>query len=271
MPRAPLTAVEDSVLLVQLTDSHLFAEADGKLLGMNTGDSLARVVELAIDEQPRIDLILATGDLSQDGTVASYQRFRRIAERIEAPARWCPGNHDELAAMHEASRGSSLMEPVLEIGAWRVVMLDTLVAGSVFGMLRSEQLELLEQALTEAPHHHHLICLHHHPVSIGSRWMDAIGLRNPEALFEVLDRHSNVRAVLWGHIHQAFDDWRNGVRLLASPSTGVQFTPQSEDFQVDCAAPGYRWLRLYRDGRLETEVSRVSGIEFEIDYSVRGY
>ena len=60
MPGASLT-VEDSVLLVQLTDSHLFAEADGKLLGMNTCDSLEQVVELAIDEQPRIDLILATG------------------------------------------------------------------------------------------------------------------------------------------------------------------------------------------------------------------
>ena len=59
MPGATLTAVEDSVLLVQLTDSHLFAEADGKLLGMNTCDSLERVIELAIDEQPRIDLVLA--------------------------------------------------------------------------------------------------------------------------------------------------------------------------------------------------------------------
>ncbi|HCG40156.1 MAG TPA: 3',5'-cyclic-AMP phosphodiesterase [Pseudomonas sp.] len=271
MPGAPLTAVEDSILLVQLTDSHLFAEADGKLLGMNTCDSLERVVELAISEQPRIDLILATGDLSQDGSVASYQRFRRVAERIEAPGRWCPGNHDELAAMREACRGSALMEPVLEIGGWRVVMLDTLVAGSVFGMLRGDQLELLDRALSESPDSHHLICLHHHPVSIGSRWMDTIGLRNPEALFEVLDRHSNVRALLWGHIHQEFDHWRNGVRLLASPSTGVQFSPQSEDFQVDSVAPGYRWLRLYADGKLETAVSRVSGIEFEIDYSVKGY
>ncbi|MDA0426942.1 3',5'-cyclic-AMP phosphodiesterase [Stutzerimonas frequens] len=271
MPSAPLTAVEDSVLLVQLTDSHLFAEADGKLLGMNTCDSLKRVVELAIEEQPRIDLILATGDLSQDGSVASYQRFRQLAGRIEAPARWCPGNHDELGAMREATRGSELMEPVLEIGGWRVVMLDTLVAGSVYGMLRGDQLELLDRALGEAPERHHLVCLHHHPVSIGSRWMDSIGLRNPEALFEVLDRHDNVRALLWGHIHQAFDQSRNGVRLLATPSTGVQFTPQSEDFQVDSAAPGYRWLRLYADGRLETAVSRVSGIAFEVDYSVKGY
>ncbi len=271
MAAVPLTAEKDSVLLVQLTDSHLFAETGGKLLGMDTAESLQRVVDLVLDEQPRVDLMLATGDLSQDGSLASYERFRQLSERIGAPARWCPGNHDELAAMQQAARDSELMVPVVDIGAWRVVMLDTLVPGSVFGMLRDEQLKLLERALQQAPERPHLVCLHHHPVTIGSRWMDSIGLRNHEALFEVLDRFSCVKALLWGHIHQEFDDWRSNVRLLATPSTGVQFAPGSESFQVDTLAPGYRWLRLYADGELETGVSRVAGTDFEIDYSVKGY
>lgn len=271
MPVAPLHAEKDSVLLVQLTDSHLFAEASGRLLGMDTADSLQYVVDRVLAEQPRVDMILATGDLSQDGSVESYERFRSLCQVIPAPARWCPGNHDELAAMQQVAQGSELMTPILDIGAWRVVMLDTLVPGSVFGLLGDDQLELLEQALREAPDRHHLICLHHHPVSIGSDWMDAIGLRNREALFEIIDRHSAVRAVLWGHIHQAFDDWRNGVRLLASPSTGVQFAVGSRKFQVDRLAPGYRWLRLHADGELETGVSRVEGVDFGVDYSVQGY
>ncbi len=210
MAVAPLTAEKDSVLLVQLTDCHLFGNPGGKLLGMDTADSLQRVVDLVLAEQPGIDLVLATGDLSQDGSLASYERFRTLSERIQAPARWCPGNHDELAIMREASRDTDLMQPVLDIGAWRVVMLDTLVPGSVHGMLREDQLQLLDRALGEAPDRHHLICLHHHPVTIGSRWMDKIGLRNRDALFEVVDRHPGVKALLWGHIHQAFDAAREG-------------------------------------------------------------
>ena len=46
---APLTVENDSVLLVQLTDSHLFAEAGGKLLGMDTAESLQRVVDLVLE------------------------------------------------------------------------------------------------------------------------------------------------------------------------------------------------------------------------------
>lgn len=274
MPSSPLPTVpaaDSSVLLVQLSDSHLFATADGKLLGMDTQNSLQRVIERVLEEQPQVDLMLATGDLSQDGSLASYQRFRQLTAAIPAPARWFAGNHDELPAMRSACVGSELLEPVLELGAWRIVLLDSSVPGAVPGFLGPDQLALLERSLCEAPERPHLICFHHHPVSIGCRWMAPIGLLNPEALFAVLDRFDQVKALLWGHIHQEFDQLRNGVRLLASPSTCVQFAPGSEEFQVDNEAPGYRWLRLHADGRLETGVSRVTGIEFEIDYTIKGY
>ena len=271
MPSLPPTAADSSVLLVQLSDSHLFAEADGKLLGMDTCDSLWRVIERVLQEQPRIDLILATGDLSQDGSQASYERFRSLTAAIEAPARWLAGNHDEIPPMRAACNGSMLLEPVIDLGTWRIVMLDSSIPGAVPGFLADSQLELLEQALSEAPQRHHLICLHHHPVSIGCRWMEPIGLRNPDALFAILDRHPQARALLWGHVHQEFDQRRGDLRLLASPSTCVQFAPGSKEFQVGSEAPGYRWLRLHDDGWLETGVSRVTGIDFEVDYSVKGY
>lgn len=271
MPSLPIPSADSSVLLVQLSDSHLFAEADGKLLGMDTCDSLQRVIEQVQQEQPQIDLILATGDLSQDGSVASYERFRQLTAPIGAPCRWLAGNHDETPPMQAVCKDSELLQPVIDLGAWRIIMLDSSIPGAVPGFLADSQLELLQRALDEAPQRHHLICLHHHPVAIGCKWMDPIGLRNPDALFAILDRHPQARAVLWGHIHQEFDQPRGNLRLLASPSTCVQFAPGSEEFQVGSEAPGYRWLRLHADGTLDTGISRVTGIHFEVDYSVKGY
>ena len=83
------------VLLVQLSDSHLFAEAEGTLLGMNTRDSLRLVIERVQAEQPHIDLVIASGDLSQDGSLESYQCFAQMTACLDAPARWFAGNHDE--------------------------------------------------------------------------------------------------------------------------------------------------------------------------------
>ncbi len=261
----------DAVLLVQLSDSHLFADADVTLLGMNTRDSLQRVIDLVREQQPPVDLVLATGDLSQDGTLASYQQFRDMTAPMGAPARWLPGNHDEPQIMADAAVHSDLLEPVVDVGNWRVTLLDSAVPGSVPGYLQDQQLQLLVQALSEAPNRHHLVCLHHHPVSIGCAWMEPIGLRNPDALFAVLDRFPQVKAVLWGHVHQEIDSERNGVRLLASPSTCIQFAPGSDDFQVSDQAPGYRWLRLHADGRVETGVERVRDFAFTVDYGSNGY
>ena len=259
-------ADDGSVLLVQLTDSHLLAETDGTLLGLDTCASLQQVIGLVRAEQANIDMLLATGDLSQDGSETSYIRFRQMTDALAPHARWLPGNHDEWANMRAACVGTDLLEPVVDVGNWRVTLLDSLIPGAVPGYLENEQLALLERSLSEAPDRHHLVCLHHHPVDIGSEWMAPIGLLNPDALFAVLDRFPQVRAVLWGHVHQEVDRLRGEVRLLASPSTCVQFTPGSDEFDVDVTAPGYRWLRLHADGRLETDVSRLAGFIFQPDY-----
>lgn len=262
---------ESSVLLLQLTDSHLFAEANGTLLGLNTADSLRRVVSLATAEQPEVDLMIATGDLSQDGTLASYQRFQQMTAGIDAPQRWMAGNHDEAAVMAQQFGHTELMEQVVDIGNWRITLLDSSVSGSVPGWLADDQLRTLEASLEGAPDRHHLICLHHHPVSIDCKWMAPIGLRNAEAFWAVVDRYPQVRAVLWGHIHQHLDHERKGVRLLATPSTCVQFKPLSEAFAVDRLAPGYRWLRLHPEGQMDTGISRVADFEFSPDFGGSGY
>jgi Icc protein len=101
--------------------------------------------------------------------------------------------------------------------------------------------------------------------------MEPIGLRNPDALFAVLERFPQTRALLWGHVHQEFDQQRGGLRLMASPSTCIQFAPNSEDFGLDSLPPGYRWLRLLEDGQIETGVSRIDPSLFEVDLSGAGY
>ncbi len=259
------------VTVVQLSDSHLFASLDGRLLGMETDDSLQQVISGVVAEHSNIDLLLCTGDISQDGSNASYQRFAEMVETLDTPMRWFAGNHDERLALQQVCAHTDRLDPVYDLGAWRIILLDSSVPNKVYGMLADDQLEILEHALADAGERHVLIGLHHHPIPINSCWMDKIGLRNAADMLSIISRYSNVKAVIWGHVHQEFDQQLNGVRWLAAPSTCVQFTPQSEDFSVDDKAPGYRWLRLYDDGQLQTVVSRVENIDFEIDYSVKGY
>ena len=271
MPSVSTLTTEDPVLLVQLSDSHLFADADGSLLGLKTAQSLQQVIALVRAEQPSIDVLLATGDLAQDGSVAAYQHFRQTTHPLAAVARWLPGNHDNVQHMAAAAVQSRLMEPRVDIGNWRITLLHSNVVNKSHGYLEDNQLQLLAQSLSEAPDRHHLVCLHHHPVAVGCEWIEPIGLRNAEAFWAVIDRFPQVKAVLWGHVHQPFDQQRNGLRLLATPSTCFQFAPHSADFNVSTEAPGYRWLRLQPDGTLQTGVSRVAHFDFEPDYGAGKY
>lgn len=261
----------DSVCVVQLTDSHIFADPDARLLGLDTLASFNAVIDQALAECPEIDLVLATGDITQDGSSAAYQRFIDARARIPAPCYWIPGNHDNAARMAEVGAAHGLSQPWVDAGAWRIVLLDSSQPGQVAGYLDDTQLAQLDAALASAGSRYVLICLHHHPVPIGSDWMEPIGLRNPDALFARLDADLRVRAVLWGHIHQCLDQQRGPMRLLATPSTCVQFAVNSEDFATTTESPGYRWLRLHADGRIETATPRLPVGSFVPDPEASGY
>jgi 3',5'-cyclic-AMP phosphodiesterase len=260
----------DFINVVQLTDSHLFADADARLLGLDTCASLDAVIDLVLEEQPRIDLVLATGDITQDGSELSYQRFMSSVARLPAPCRWLPGNHDDAQLMKRLGESVGFNMPCFDIGAWRLVMLDSSVAGSVAGWLAPEQLAMLDAAL-EDESRQVLVCLHHHPVPIGVAWMDPLGLLNASDLLDRLAGRPSVRGVLWGHVHQTIDTWLGTLRMLATPSTCIQFAPRVEQFSTDDLQPGYRWLRLYADGRLDTGVSRLTGDRFVADRDATGY
>jgi len=260
------------LLLVQLTDPHLFAEEGGRLLGLTTADSLQQVVELVGKEQSQIDLLLATGDLAQDGSLGAYQRFAQITAPLCASARWTAGNHDCLQTLQQACAGTDRLEAVTDIGHWRIILLNSSVPNEAYGWLQDEQLTRLERALNEAPTRHCLIALHHHPVDVGCAWLDPISLRNADALFALIERFVQVRVLLWGHVHQPFAQKRGKLHLLGSPSCCIQFAAQSEDFNVSVEAPGYRWLRLHQDGQIESGISRIdSAICHSIDLSGQGY
>ncbi|MBS1204835.1 MAG: 3,5-cyclic-AMP phosphodiesterase [Proteobacteria bacterium] len=266
-------AGESRVRVLQITDSHLFAEKHETLLGVNTWESYQAVLEAIQAQQCPCDLIVATGDLAQDHSAAAYQHFAEGIARFTAPCVWLPGNHDFQPAMYSALQdaGISPAKRVFIGERWQILLLDSQVFGVPHGELSEFQLEWLENKLSDSPERHTLLLLHHHPLPSGCSWLDQHSLRNAGELNNVLQRFPKVRHLLCGHIHQDLDlDW-NGRRLLATPSTCVQFKPHCANFTLDTIAPGWRWLDLYDDGTLHTEVCRLESTQFRPDTASEGY
>ena len=246
------------IRLVQFTDLHLYGPAEGRLRGVATLPALEATLASARAQEPPCHALLLTGDLVQDDPTG-YEHVRQIFGSSTVPVYCIPGNHDEPGPMRAALNVPPFqIGGTAEHGGWLIVLLDSYQHGMASGRLAPGELARLDAALAAHREHHALVCLHHHPVAVASRWLDTVGLENSDALFDVLDAHRNVRAVLWGHVHQAFDATRAGVRLLGTPSTCAQFKPGSDHFAIDPRPPAYRWLELHADGRLETAVVWVA-------------
>ncbi|MCB1672647.1 MAG: 3',5'-cyclic-AMP phosphodiesterase [Gammaproteobacteria bacterium] len=266
---------KDPINVLQITDTHLYAVHSGTLLKINTHGSLSAVLDKVSSNEGQIDLILATGDIAQDASPSSYQHFMKYMERFDAPVRWVPGNHDSGDVMQEVAGELGLSNKVELIGNWQFIMLDSSRINHVDGYLSAEELRVLETALKEAEAdpriEHSLVTLHHNPVPGSSAWMRDIGLRNDREFLALLRRSPTLRCVVYGHIHQALDFKLAGIRFFCTPSTCIQFKPEVIDFALDSVNPGYRRLKLFADGSIESEVIRIDGSQFRPDFASAGY
>lgn len=245
--------------LIQISDCHLRADPDARSRLGFPWRQLEAVMAHASRLRP--DILLVTGDVSQDESPASYRMAAELFDGLGCPWFWFAGNHDHPEFMQELRP----FHHELDLGDWRLLCLDSRVTGQAGGELGEEQLSELAQSLAlsvELDPRPILLAMHHHPLPIGSDWMDALGLADRDALWETLRPYPQVRAILCGHIHQAFTQLmpcgQGSVAVYGVPSTSDQFAPLSHDFAVDEAArPGLRVVDL--DGEyLETWVERVT-------------
>jgi 3',5'-cyclic-AMP phosphodiesterase len=262
----------EKIRIVQITDTHLFADKDKSLLGINTWNSFTAVTNLIWQQESvktsPMDLLLCTGDIAQDYSEASYLNFKNHMAFVNAPLAALAGNHDEAERLSNTGMSK---HKVIHIGAWCVLLVDSQVPYKSHGKIAPEELTWLETQLIENKDKHILVATHHHPQSLSTQWLDGVGMLNGDQFIEVLSKYSAVKAVLLGHVHQEVDYEYEHFRVLASPSTCIQFKPQSEEFMLDDTQPGYRSLELLSNGEIETQVHRIADRSFLPDMNAEGY
>ena len=273
MTTGPDERDKDTIHLLHLTDPHLFSDERGALAGISTASTWRSVLEEVRGREALPDAVLVTGDLTHDQQVLTYRRLMADLQAFTVPVFVLPGNHDDVDVMGSVfpPEGPVCWAPHARLGGWLMVMLDSTLPGSPGGRLNEGELDRLERTLREHPGQPTLVALHHQPVPVGSDWLDAIGVDNGAALMTLLGAHPQVRVVLWGHVHQGFDATRGSMRLLATPSTCIQFRPEQRHFTLDDAAPGWRHLTLRGGGDVETRVERLERLPAGLDLDLAGY
>ena len=241
--------------VLHVTDPHLFADRNGALRGTVTYDTLQSVIEHYRHGGFAADLIALTGDIIQDDSADAYVHCRDLLSALDLPVFCVPGNHDVRHLMRDmlpAPRFSYCDS--LAIGSWLIVGIDSCSAGRAGGKIAERELRRMEETIAASSAEHVLICLHHPPVPMHSKWLDSVGLDNGDEFLSRAGSAGRVRAAIFGHVHQDYDAGHDGIRLIATPSTCRQFLPHADEFAVDDRPPAYRCIELQADGGIDLEL-----------------
>ena len=254
--------------VIQISDCHLQTDPLAELKGIRTQETLERVLRDIEERYPTIDRLVITGDLTHDERATTYEFLSRRLTGWRERLRVLPGNHDdrELLAEQFADRVERVAGRVVfweEGEHWSLVGLDSHWPGNTAGELGAEQLgwlkERLSASLSRRPSSSVCLFLHHPPVSVGSPWLDQIGLRDGAELGALLAQFPAARLVCCGHIHQERVVGARGFTLLTCPSTGVPFRAETERLEVDQRLRvGYRILDFFSAGEFHSRVERLA-------------
>ena len=252
-----------SVRLVQFTDTHLLADPAGVLRGAPTLPRLEACLAHARQYFFPADVVAITGDIVQDEPEA-YGTIELLFDGLGVPVLLIPGNHDEPAELKRR-----LGHAPFQVGGefrtgngWQVLLLDSWSAESADGEgeLGGTQLAGLESHLAASADPHAFVLVHHPPVPMESAGLDRLGLLDATAFLQTVAGSHRVRGIAWGHAHQALDIYaRDGLRLMCTPATSMQFVPRQPGFAVDDRPPGYRVIDLNADGSIASEVIWLEG------------
>jgi Icc protein len=247
--------------VVQISDTHLFADPEGELLEVRTRTGTEAVINHIRAEVAAFDLMVISGDLVHEEGEAYQQILELLGDWLPL-CRVIPGNHDKRKSMGDAFpeppsplEGRVIFEQ--KLGDWQLIGLDTLKAGHVEGEIDQPQWEWLKGLLAESADHPTAIFMHHPAVLIGSGWLDQLGLLESDRFQQLVKDSPQVKLVSAGHVHQESSGMIGHAVACTLPAASIQFAVGTDEFALGTESPGYRIIDLAEDGSFTTQVVRV--------------
>jgi len=197
-----------SLQIIQISDTHLSVNVPQRMTDLE--NCVQAINEL--DVPP--DLVIHTGDVTDNGLEQEYHSARQLLDQLDVPYFVMPGNRDKRAQLRETFCDEKFLLPAkewlqysIEDYSVRLVMVDTVSEQDSKGVLCDERLQHLDQMLSADTTKAVALFLHHPPYK-------AKGIPDPfqyenwndvEKLSALLARYNNICGMYCGHVHRFID------------------------------------------------------------------
>ncbi|MFS0701404.1 metallophosphoesterase [Cellulomonas sp. 179-A 4D5 NHS] len=250
-----MTSSAQPLRILHLSDTHLSAPGVLHHGAVDTLEATRRVLD-ACAVLPPPDVVVVSGDVSDDGSVESYEAARDVvggwAHARGARVVLAAGNHDQRGPFRRVlgdghlgdgrvgdgragaagvvatagattagatTAGATTGDPVDGV-SWvrghRLLTLDSSVPGAGYGTLDAAQLDRLREELRTPAPGGTVLVVHHPPLPPVTRLHHVLRLRGLDELAAAL-AGSDVRVVLAGHYHHATTGLFAGRPVVVAP------------------------------------------------------
>lgn len=233
--------------IIHMSDLHL--TKDGfPIWGTNTIDHFNRSMDI-IRGMKDIGAIIVTGDISNDGSEWTYRYADRVFSSFGIPTFCCPGNHDSLKVMLDDNKHSFYQVlPSCTIEGWNLIMLNSVIPdedlpnqNKARGFLSESSMDYMIQKLEEGLPT--IIALHHPPLEPGG-WLNRKLLDNRKEFNGIISQFTNVKLVLYGHIHYFTDVQQRHIRYSSSTAVGFAFDKTLPKYQIADGLEGFSLIEI---------------------------
>ncbi|MDB2590120.1 metallophosphoesterase [Candidatus Thioglobus sp.] len=229
--------------LIQISDCHI---DDQRLaMGVDSQKNLQSIIEYI--QTVKSDALLISGDLTHHGTLNSYRILKKILSPIKRSIFVIKGNHDDAENLGQVFKDN--LFKTFRLDNWEVISIDSVQTGKTSGLASEAALLELDDTCLNSNADHVMVVLHHPIVPMNSSWDDELSLENSQDLFKVLDKHSKIRSIVFGHAHEASEFFRLGKRIISCPSTALQFNQETRI--------GFNEFELHKNGTINLKTQWI--------------
>jgi len=265
------------MLIAHISDTHVMPPGQLTHGIAPMAENLVRCVADINALDPRPDLVLLSGDVTDKATRAEAEHAAKILSALAMPLFIVPGNHDDRRVLCEIfgpdicpPNSDGFVDYVIDGYPVRIIALDSLDAGLVSGRITDDRLNWLKKRLAEETHQPTLIVAHHPPLKLGVPETDDYDFAGATALGKIIASHSNIERFLCGHIHLHINARWCGTIVTTAPSMGTQLTldlNQRAPSQFLLSDPAYLLHHWTKDSQLVTHPIQVTKLQgpFEFD------
>jgi Icc protein len=220
-----VVATSSPVLIGQLTDTHVIADADTGQHYVDNNARLASAVASLVAESPALDAVLVTGDLTDTAHPDAFATLTEMLAPIGVPVLPLPGNHDTRPSTRDAFPDAGWIDAdhlswVHNVRGVRIIGLDSTRAGYHGAEFDDDRAEFLQETLSDLYAGPTLLAMHHPPFATGIGWMDEAGFVGLDRFTEVLAAHpGTVDKIVCGHLHRSITSVVAGVPAQIGIST----------------------------------------------------